>query len=225
MEILTKIDIKLREHLNPYIAPFRLRKIAQLGGDPSSTFTIISNNCWGGHVYRYFNLPYASPTIGLYFFSDDYLRFVSSLEFYLNSDLKMIKLEESKHYEEIKKNHQDSINAPIGVINDIEIVFLHYKSPEEAQNKWNRRKTRVNMNNIIVKNSEQNGCTIKHLKAFDNIPIGKKFVFVTRDYNLKSQIIVKDYVCQTTITDDTSKFRKYIDLEKLISGKPFTLNQ
>ncbi|WP_113846262.1 DUF1919 domain-containing protein [Enterococcus durans] len=25
---------------------------------------IISNNCWGGHVYRYFGMKYLSPAIG-----------------------------------------------------------------------------------------------------------------------------------------------------------------
>lgn len=33
-----------------------------------SDFSIISNNCWAGTVYRYFGLPYQSPTAGLYFF-------------------------------------------------------------------------------------------------------------------------------------------------------------
>ena len=30
-------------------------------------FTIISNNCWGGWVYREFAVPYQTPTIGLFF--------------------------------------------------------------------------------------------------------------------------------------------------------------
>lgn len=42
-------------------------------------FTIISNNCWGGYVYRYYGLEYNSPTIGGYFFSEDYIKFLKNL--------------------------------------------------------------------------------------------------------------------------------------------------
>ena len=46
----------------------------------STDFTIISNNCWGGHVYRRYGLPYASPTVGMYFFPDEYLKFIRNIK-------------------------------------------------------------------------------------------------------------------------------------------------
>ena len=60
-------------------------------------FTIISNNCWGGHVYRYFNMPYDSPTIGLFFESTDYIKFISNLKHYINQELRFITFEESRN--------------------------------------------------------------------------------------------------------------------------------
>lgn len=95
--MIDKIKIKGREFLNPYLAPLRRRLLLIKGG--VLPFTIISNNCWGGHVYRYFDLPYDSPTIGLYFFSSDYLKFVSNLHFYLNQELQFISYTESKYKE------------------------------------------------------------------------------------------------------------------------------
>ena len=116
--------VKLREELNPYFAGFRRKQLMNKG------FTIISNNCWGGHVYRFFAMPYDSPTIGLYFFSADYIKFVSNLRYYIEQDLTFIDYTESKYKDELLKNNQ--LNVPIGKLHDVEIVFLHYHSIEEA---------------------------------------------------------------------------------------------
>ena len=221
MVILTKIDVKLREKLNPYLGPLRKRKLS----DGEIPFTVISNNCWGGHVYRYFNLPYSSPTVGMYFFADDYIKFLTNLKDYLSRELVIIPVESSHHYDEIRKYHKSSMKSPIGLLGDVEIVFLHCKTAEEAIIKWNRRKSRINMDNLIVKMSEMNGCTLKHLQAFDELPFKKKFVFTTKDYGLKSQVIFKEYIGCEEVADDTSKFRKYVDLVKLINGLPFKKNQ
>ena len=221
MDILTKIDINLREKLNPYLAPYRRKKI----GKYANSLTILSNNCWGGHVYRYFGIPYNSPTVGMYFFAGDYIKFLSNLEDYLNKELKIIPVEESIHYDELINYHKDSLDVPIGRLGDIEIVFLHCHSNEEAIVKWNRRKERIDFDNLVVKMSEMNGCTIEHLKAFDALPFKRKFVFTTKDYGLKSQVIIKEYKRMDEIRNDTSKFRKYIDLISLVNGKPFKKNQ
>lgn len=59
-------------------------------------FTIISNNCWGGMVYESYNLPKESPTVGLFFFADDYIFFLKNLKEFLNVPLKFIQPEDSK---------------------------------------------------------------------------------------------------------------------------------
>lgn len=61
---------KLREYTNPWFASVRRMKLNR------ADFTVISNNCWAGSVYRYFGLPYLSPTAGLYFFASDYIKFI-----------------------------------------------------------------------------------------------------------------------------------------------------
>ena len=42
-------------------------------------FTIISNNCFAGIVYRNNALPYNTPTAGLFFMADDYIKFVYNI--------------------------------------------------------------------------------------------------------------------------------------------------
>jgi len=187
--------------------------------------TILSNNCWGGHVYRYFGIPYNSPTVGMYFFAEDYIRFLSNLKYYLNVDMKMIDSSESVHYSYMKKNHPGSLKKPIGRIDDVEIVFLHCHSQDEALTKWNRRKARVNLDNLVVKMSEMNQCSEELVRAFDTLPFDRKFIFTTKDYGLKSQVIFKEWAGKSEIENDTSDFRKYINLENWINGLPFKKNQ
>ncbi len=97
------------------------------------------------------------------------------MEYYFSLDLQFISHEQSKYCEDLKLRNTPP--CPIGVLDDIEIVFLHYHSEEEAYTKWNRRKERIDINNVIVKMSEQNHCTCEHLNAFDALPYKTKFVW------------------------------------------------
>ena len=110
-------------------------------------FTIISNNCFAGLTYEYLDLPYSSPTIGLYIFAKDYIKFIYNLKYYFNFELKELKASESKYYYELLRLGQE--DSVMGILDDVEIVFLHYKSFEEARDKWERRCKRVNYDNII----------------------------------------------------------------------------
>lgn len=201
---ITRIDINLREELNPFLGPLRRR-----WGRVNTPFTIISNNCWGGHVYRYFNMPYDSPTIGLFFESTDYIKFISNLKHYINQQLRFIKLEESHNKEMLIR--QNSVGCPIGALDDIEIYFLHYKTEEEALKKWNRRKARIHWNNLYFKMTEQNGCTIEQIKQFDKLPYKDKFIFVHKDYGISSQVVFKDFEDEEYVLNDTMRFHHYIN--------------
>ena len=146
----------------------------------------------GGHLYRYFALPYDSPTIGLFFFADDYVKFVSNLKYYIGTELNFIKLEESRYCDKLKSLGGKNIKCPIGVIDDIEIIFLHYQTPEEAKMKWNRRKKRIHWDKLYLKMSESNMCNLEHLKAFDKLLYNNKFMFVSKDYGLNNQIVCSE---------------------------------
>lgn len=158
--------------------PYYIRRAWNRKRIKNRNFTIISNNCWAGKTYQYLGMPYMSPTVGLYFFAKDYLRFVSNLHYYLSLDLKFISAEESR-YEEILKE-RNHINVPIGVLDDVEIVFLHYHSVEEAKEKWNRRKQRVNYDNIFLKFSKMNLCTEEEMEQFDQLKFSNKFMLNNR---------------------------------------------
>lgn len=185
----------------------------------NKNFSVISNNCWAGKVYQYLDMPYLSPTAGLYFFAPDYIKFVSDLRRYLATELRFIEPEESKYYEEIKKRNQT--DKPIGILDDVEIVFLHYKTKEEAAEKWNRRKERVNFDNIILKFSRMDLCTEKEIEKFDSIPLKNKFVLNNRlPLKYKSEIYWKEEYGETGIRRDTEPFPGNLSLTELLNRTP-----
>lgn len=182
----------------------------------SKDFSIISNNCWAGRVYQYLDMPYLSPTAGLYFFAPDYIKFVSDLRRYLDTPLRFIKPEESKYYDELKKRNQT--DKPIGILDDVEIVFLHYKTKEEAEEKWNRRKARVNYNNIILKFSRMDLCTEKEIEAFDALEFENKFVLNNRlPLRYKSEVYWKEEWKENGIDRDTIPFPGNLKLNLLLN--------
>jgi uncharacterized protein (DUF1919 family) len=109
-------------------------------------FSIISNNCLAGNIYRRFRLPYQSPTVGLFFFSPDYLNFLERFDYYLEQPLSFTKVSKYAWVNESQKTKP----YPIGLLgNDLEIHFLHYKTEQEATEKWIRRIQRINFDNLF----------------------------------------------------------------------------
>ena len=96
--------------------------------------TIISSNCNGGIIYHDLNLPFNSPTINLSMDTDDFIKLVSNMKYYLGQEI--VEIED--------KNYQ----FPCGMLDDIKIRFNHYDTFEEAVYKWNERKKRINWDNI-----------------------------------------------------------------------------
>lgn len=202
---------RFRDYTDPYLGKLRRKGLKEL------RITIISNNCWGGHFYRYFGLNYQSPTIGLYFFMDDYIKFIYNLKYYMNQELKFINWDKSK-YASILQSKGET-NVPIGTLGDVEIVFLHYHSIEEARTKWNRRKERINWDNIWYKFSEMGGCQKKHIEAFAALPTDKKILFAAHKYDYDFCIFWKEWNKVGHINDDTSLFNKGVNLKRLINKR------
>lgn len=121
--------------------------------------SIISNNCWGGYMYQSCNLKYQSPFIGLFLFAPDYIQLLKNLDYYLSQDITFITRKQSKYADLIIEEY------PIGMLGEgIEIHFLHYKSNEEAAEKWKQRVKRIDLNNLIVKFCDRDLSTPEYMK-------------------------------------------------------------
>lgn len=184
----------------------------------SDDFTIISNNCWGGIIYKYFGMKFQSPTIGMYFFGDEYIKFLKNLKYYLSQPLVIRNLKSSKYRDEIIRRKQTPL---IGWLDDVEIVLLHYHVPEEAVEKWNYRLERINYNKLIIKFNDQNLFEIKHLDEFEKMPYKNKICFTGKKYPCyKSAIWFKEYAKIGYVENDTKikHWRRYFDVIKYINN-------
>ncbi len=182
-------------------------------------FTIISNNCWGGKVYEYFNIPKKTPTVGLYFFAEDYVKLCSNLKYYLSQDISFINFDNSRHKTELIRRKEQ--NAIIGKLQDIEIVFLHYHDKKTILEKWKRRIDRINWNHVILKFSYQNNCNDDLIKQFLNISEYKKICFIGKlidGYSNDDLILFPKHKGKETV-DETTNMDSSFDLISLINSK------
>ena len=182
-------------------------------------FTIICNNCWGGYVYRRYGIPYLTPTVGLYFYADDFVKLCRDLRSYMETPLEFISYTESKYREDLERKGQQ--NVPIARLDDIEVIFLHYKSQKEAKDKWDRRVKRINYDNLIFKFSKMNRCTEEALMAFDALAYDKKICFVPPEdaASINCAIPFQSSAGKTEVVNDTLEYARYIDLNRLINAK------
>lgn len=200
-----RLKHKLVSKVQKYCAPMKRRYLN------NTDFTIISNNCWGV-TYEGYGLQKQSPTVGCYLFANDYLKLVKNLKYYMNNELKIISLDESKYKEWIIENHNE--NCPIGRIEDIEIVFVHYTDADTVKEKWNRRVKRINWGNLIFKFSYMNHATEKDLKTFDMCELPrKKIMFVNqRNHSYKCGVYYPGFENDEQIYNDTFYWNKYFDV-------------
>lgn len=180
-------DKKLYELRAPY-----LKEIEKLIDKDTS---IISSNCFAGRIMQDLGMQYNSPTLGLYFWSSDYIEFLTNLRYYL-TEAKIEFVEHSKYPlgDERRKNWRHWY--PIGLLNGkVEIHFLHYYTEEEAAEKWYRRASRVNWDKLLIIGMEQNLCTIGEIRAFDGLPFDNKLFFSTKELpDVNSNCYVPDFV-------------------------------
>lgn len=181
-------------------------------------FSILSNNCWGGFIYQEFDLPYTSPTIGLFIYERDYVKFLSNIKYYFSLPLEFIKVEESKYFDKVTEHGTKEITYPIAKLNDIEIFFMHYHSQKEAIEKWDRRKKRVNFNRLLVKMSERADCDLETVKSFLELPYNNKICFTESEYNLKNCIKIDEFSeLNKKGGDETPYTLRKIDIYKILN--------
>lgn len=212
---LEGLVLKLKNKYVTLTASCRRKKIK------SDDFTIISNNCWGGIVYESYGIKKMSPTVGCFFLAEEYLKFVSNFEYYVKEcSIEFVSPNEARHksFYESNKNFGE---FPIARIGDVEIAMLHYKSEEEAREKWNRRCKRINFEKLIFKLNDQNLCDAFIIDSFLNLPHKHK-LFFTVDEALRGKndvFVLPKFRGQKTVNiiNEPIGSSKICDINKLIN--------
>lgn len=142
----------------------------------NSNFVLISNNCWGGAAYQWFERPYNSPFIGLFLYGPCYIKLLQNFDEYMHQ--KLIFVSESRYPDR-------KLTYPLATLNDIEIHFTHYATEEEAKNKWERRTLRMleekNRDHYFFKICDRERVSNKILEEFHQLPFKNKISFSVKN--------------------------------------------
>jgi len=141
--------------------------------------SIISNDCWGGRMCKFYNLEFHSPFVGLFICGPDYVAILEHPEV-LELPLRFFDVGKSRYIDFLTKVGQ--LSHPAAYLGDtgLEIHFLHYENEEVALAKWSRRVKRIDWNNAIVKFSDRDVCDDELIRRFDRLPYPVKVCFTPR---------------------------------------------
>ena len=111
--------------------------------------SIISNNCFGGCIAKDYHMEFCSPTINLQILPEEFPKFCANIRHYMDAEL--------VEYTELSDEHKAycehmfgyvPMEYPMGLIDDILVVFQHYESFAESKECWDKRKARVDFNDM-----------------------------------------------------------------------------
>lgn len=134
----------------------------------NKNFSLLVGNCLGGYVYHQLGLKFNSPTINLMIYDDDFFKIVSNPSYYLSQEITPFV-------------DPDYPNVPSGKIDDVIIHFTHYKTVEEGEKYWNKRKKRINWDNLYIIAADMR-LSEEQIKAYANVKC-KKLVIFTSNLN------------------------------------------
>lgn len=156
-------------------------------------------------MYRFYRTAFNSPFVGLFIMPDDYLAILENPDI-LREPPRMTTATASR----FRSRFTHLPDYPLGILpGGIEIHFLHYKSADEALDKWTRRLRRLDWRNCIVKFSQGGGSTQEHLRRFDALPYPHKVAFTCRPCpGLKSVFPLPEFANDTEL----GKYWKIADL-------------
>ena len=149
---------------------------------------------------------------------DDYIKFLERFGYYIAQPLKFITIEESRYKQQLQSESTAKMNYPIALLDDVEIHFLHYKSTTEAEEKWNRRLKRLNMNRLLVKMSQRSLNSNDILDRFEALPFKNKICFTEHKRNNPIFITIPElHLLNIQGGDETPFVIEKVDLVKMIN--------
>lgn len=148
--------------------------------------SIVSNNCSGVRLMQDLNIRYDSPTVALQIMPEEYTKFCQNFKYYMEQDIKEYKEFSDVHRQYFANMYGGGIDFVVGLCGDIAIVFQHYDTWQEAKEKWDRRKARVDYSNLVYIFCADNSKYDKEAQEFRNANIPNSYVF-TRDFDIEGE--------------------------------------
>ena len=130
-------------------------------------FSIIGPDCNASFIYYDLGLKYLTPTVNLAIPMDDFVKMIGNLEWYMEQEITEIK---------------DAGKCPAGLLGDVRINFVHYKTFAEGVKKWEERKKRICWDNLFIMGTERGSCNYETLQRFEQLPYKNKVLFTKKEY-------------------------------------------
>lgn len=170
-----KLNLKNRKHLTNH------------------DFTLIASNCVGGVILHELGLRFDTPTVNLWFESEDYIKFLENMSDYLQYELVEI---------------QTDYSYPVGLLKDIKIYFQHYANFQEAKAKWEERIKRIHWDNLYIMMVQREGCDDNMVARFNDLPYKRKVIFTAKSYpDCQSAFCIPDSEEETQEVMDLCRYK------------------
>jgi len=131
----------------------------------NNNFTIICNNCDAGIIYNSLKQKFLTPTINLWLEDEDYLKLIYNLKEFIEKG-------------ELEQLEQTDYDYPVGLLKapcgEVKIMFMHYKTFEQAKEKWIERSSRINWDNLFYLFEIKPTCTEQSIKLFEDFNSSNK---------------------------------------------------
>ena len=159
--------------------------------------TVYSANCLAGVILHDLGQEFRTPTVNMLFNFKDYIKFLSNLEHYLAVD----PIDTGRIYN----------GYFVSMLDDLRLYFAHVPSFEVGRNCWNRRKTRISKDNIVVLMTDrilEEPLEEADILAFDALPFQQKVFFSAKPYpHIPSVYYMEEFAGQDEVAVLTD-FRK-----------------
>lgn len=144
-----------------------------------SHVSIVADCCFGGCIYNCLKIQFLSPFINISIDNANYIKLLEDFDHYMDKQLEQDK-DMSVYY-----------GFPIGRLDDVLICFPHEGSFKEAEIRWNKRKKRINVENIWV--TMRIDDDMEMAERFDALPFEKKVGFSSVPIERDSVYYLPDY--------------------------------
>lgn len=124
------------------------------GTTKNDNFSILCPNCMGV-ISHYCGKEFLSPTVNLWIKQDEFIKLCCNLRYYMDQELKFIQTD---------KGH------PVALCGDITINFNHDHDEREAAAKWERRKKRLNHDNLYIIMYNGDGVMKEDIQKLEAVP-------------------------------------------------------
>jgi uncharacterized protein (DUF1919 family) len=153
-------------------------------------FTIISNNCWGCHIYQALDIACQTPFVGLLIPPKSYLRLLKHFDAFIRADLKFA--DQSVLASINLWREREGLRYPIGLLEkDVELHFVRFADKKDARTQWQQGCERIvsDPSRRFFKFDDRGGATADDVEEFCALPLRNKVCFTKARYRPPTVIV------------------------------------